>query len=117
MHYVVIERHRSEYPRPIRFAKGTLLDIGPRYEGEPGWQDWYLCSCPGQEPGWVPAQLIERFSVEKGRALDHYSAHELDADPGQLVQKVRSLNGWMWCRRHDDDEFGWLPLAKLEQLS
>ncbi len=36
MHYVVIESHRSEYPRPIRFAKGTLLNIGPRYEGEPG---------------------------------------------------------------------------------
>lgn len=52
MHYVVIESHRSEYPRPIRFAKGTLLNIGPRYEGEAGWQDWYLCTCTGQEPGW-----------------------------------------------------------------
>ncbi|MCE1009959.1 SH3 domain-containing protein [Pseudomonas monteilii] len=75
MHYVVIEPHRSEYPRPIRFAKGTLLNIGPRYEGKPGWQDWYLCTCSGQEPGWVPAQLIERISVCQGRALDNYSAH------------------------------------------
>ncbi|MGE8462335.1 MAG: SH3 domain-containing protein [Pseudomonas capeferrum] len=112
MHYIVIEPHRSEYPRPLRFVKGTLLDIGPRYEGEPGWQDWYLCSCTGQEPGWVPAQLIEPISVGRGRALDDYSAHELDADPGQLVQILRPLNGWIWCRRQGDGELGWLPAEK-----
>ncbi|MFV3288455.1 SH3 domain-containing protein [Pseudomonas sp. NY11955] len=117
MHYVVIEPHRSEYPRPIRFAKGTLLDIGPRYEGEPGWQDWYLCTCAGQEPGWVPAQLIERLSVCQGRALDHYSAHELDVDPGQRVQMVRPLNGWVWCRRQGNGELGWLPAEKVRRVS
>ena len=95
-------------PAP-RLVKGTLLDIGPRYEGEPGWQDWYLCSCTGQEPGWVPAQLIEPISVGRGRALDDYSAHELDADPGQLVQILRPLNGWIWCRRQGDGDHHPLP--------
>ncbi|WP_277344729.1 hypothetical protein [Pseudomonas fulva] len=40
MHFIVIERHRSAYRRPLRFAQGTLLEVGPRYESEPGMQDW-----------------------------------------------------------------------------
>lgn len=113
MKYVVIEGHRSEYPRPICFAKGDLLEIGQRYEGEEAWQDWYLCTCVGQAPGWVPGQLIERVGVAQGRALEHYSAHELDVDPGQGVEGLRPLNGWMWCRRQANGELGWLPCEKL----
>ncbi|MGW7775270.1 SH3 domain-containing protein [Pseudomonas machongensis] len=115
MKYVVIESHRSEYPRPISFARGTLLQIGQRYEGEEDWQDWYLCSCEGQEPGWVPGQLIERLGVGQGRALESYSAYELDADPGQVMVGLRRLNGWLWCRRQRNGELGWLPLEKLRQ--
>ncbi|MBN6790112.1 UNVERIFIED_ORG: hypothetical protein J2W65_001469 [Pseudomonas parafulva] len=116
MHFIVIERHRSAYRRPLHFAQGTLLEVGPRFESEPGMQDWYLCSCTGQEPGWVPEQLIERLDFNQGRALDHYCAHELDVEPGQLVERLRLLNGWLWCRRHGDGELGWLPVGKLQQL-
>lgn len=117
MKYVVIEHHRSEYPTPITFASGTLLDIGQRYEGEEPWQDWYLCSCTGQSPGWVPAQVIERIGVDRGRAVEAYCAHELDIDPGQQVEALRPLNGWLWCRNLRNGELGWLPQEKLRLLS
>ncbi|WP_205297555.1 SH3 domain-containing protein [Pantoea sp. Cy-639] len=113
----MIALHRSEYPRPITFARGTWLQIGQRYEGEEDWEDWYLCSCAGQTPGWVPVQVIERLGVDRGRALEAYSAHELDIDPGQVVEGLRRLNGWLWCRSLRNDELGWLPLAKLRQLA
>ncbi|MGE8479968.1 hypothetical protein PS623_01479 [Pseudomonas fluorescens] len=116
MKYVVIQAHRSGYPRPIRVAKGDLLEIGQRYEGNESWLDWYLCTCAGQEPGWVPAQLIERVGVAQGRALEHYSAHELDVDPGQQVLALLPMNGWLWCRRAGNGELGWLPLEKLQLL-
>ncbi|KXG83481.1 MULTISPECIES: SH3 domain-containing protein [Pseudomonas] len=116
MNYVVIAAHRSEYPAPITFAQGTLLDIGQRYEGDEHWEDWYLCSCHGQEPGWVPGQLIERLGVGRGRAVEAYSAHELDVDPGQPLEGLRPLNGWIWCRRAGNGELGWVPLAKLRLL-
>lgn len=117
MKYVVIEAHRSEYPMPITFAVGTLLDIGQRYAGEHDWQDWYLCRCPGQAPGWVPAQIIQCLGVGRGRALEAYNAHELDIDPGQQVEGLRPLNGWLWCRRLRNGELGWLPQAKLRQVA
>ncbi|QXI40396.1 ligand-binding protein SH3 [Pseudomonas xantholysinigenes] len=117
MKYLVVEAHRSEYPAPITFVQGTLLDVGQRYEGQEQWQDWYLCSCPGQISGWVPGQLIERLGVGRGRALADYSAYELDVDPGQQLDGLRWLNGWLWCRRVEGDEQGWVPLAKLRPLA
>ncbi|MCG8291890.1 MULTISPECIES: SH3 domain-containing protein [Pseudomonas] len=117
MKYVVIAPHRSEYPAPITFARDTLLEIGQRYEGDEHWEDWYLCSCAGQAPGWVPAQVIERLGVGRGRALEAYSAHELDIDPGQMVEGLRPLNGWLWCRSLRSGELGWLPLAKLRLMA
>ncbi|MBJ9976371.1 ligand-binding protein SH3 [Pseudomonas sp. S75] len=116
MNYVVIENHRSEYPRPIHFVRGALLQIGQRYQGEHDCQDWYLCSCGGQQAGWVPGQLIERLGVGEGRALESYSAHELDVDPGQVMVGLRPLNGWLWCRSQRNGELGWLPLDKLRRL-
>ncbi|AIZ33180.1 SH3 domain-containing protein [Pseudomonas sp. K1(2024)] len=116
MNYVVIERHRSEYPKPISFAQGVRLQIGQRYEGDKGWEDWYLCHCAGQEAGWVPAQVIERLGVGEGRSLEPYSAHELDVDPGQVMVGLRPLNGWLWCRRQRNGELGWLPMHKLRRL-
>ncbi|AIR91293.1 SH3 domain-containing protein [Pseudomonas cremoricolorata] len=109
MKYVVIKSHRSEYPQPICFAKGALLTVGQRFEGHDGWQDWYLCSCQAQTPGWVPAQIIEALGVGQGRAREPYNAHELDVDPGQLIETLRALNGWYWCRRLSNGELGWLP--------
>ncbi|MDH0303658.1 MULTISPECIES: SH3 domain-containing protein [unclassified Pseudomonas] len=116
MKYVAIAAHRSEYPAPITFARGALLSIGQRYEGDEHWEDWYLCGCHGQEPGWVPAQVIERLGVDRGRALEAYSAHELDIDPGQQLEGLRPLNGWLWCRRVANGELGWVPMAKLRLL-
>lgn len=116
MKYVVVELHRSEYPRPISFGRGEPLEIGQRFEGDEPWQDWYLCSCAGQPAGWVPNQIIERVGVDQGRAREAYCAHELDIDPGQEVEGLRALNGWLWCRRLRNGELGWLPQSKLRRV-
>ncbi|WP_459206003.1 SH3 domain-containing protein [Pseudomonas sp. MLB6B] len=113
MKSVVIKVHRSEYPQPIRLVAGQLLSVGQRYEGSESWEDWYLCSCAGQSPGWVPAQLIEILGVGQGRAREPYCAHELDVEPGQLIEVLRPLNGWYWCKRLSDGELGWLPAEVL----
>ncbi|MCE8013535.1 hypothetical protein HOP57_18580 [Halomonas daqingensis] len=57
--YLVITPHVSEYPTPITFQKGAFLTVGEKYEGKEDWENWFFCSAPGQEPGWVPGQIIE----------------------------------------------------------
>ncbi|QGW77125.1 hypothetical protein GPJ81_10690 [Pseudomonas alkylphenolica] len=116
MKFVVVAQHRSEYPEPITFAKGAELVVGECYAGEEGWDNWYLCSTPGQQDGWVPGQVIERLDGSRGRALEDYCARELDVDPGDSVVGGRQLNGWVWSCRDADGATGWVPLAAVQPV-
>lgn len=113
MIYVATGPHRSEFPEPISVSKGALMDVGEQYQGPENWENWYFCTVPGHSGGWVPAQIIERLDERQGRALDDYTARELDVNPGDVLIGAHSLNGWMWCRRPDDGQSGWVPVNLL----
>jgi hypothetical protein len=110
----VIASHRSAYPEPITFEAGAVLTTGERYVGEEGWENWVWCSTADGMGGWVPVQLLEFASDHTARALQHYTARELDVDPGDVVRVLRALNGWAWCRRTRDPSAGWVPTRNLD---
>lgn len=114
--YLIVSPHESEFPNPITFKKGAPLIVGEEYEGSEGWDNWFLCSTPGQESGWVPGQIIERLVGSTGRALDDYTARELDVQEGELVIGSRTLNGWLWCERYGGSGAGWVPLENLKEV-
>lgn len=114
--YLVVSPHKSEFPRPITFKKGVPLVIGEEYEGSEGWDNWFFCSTPGQEPGWVPGQVIERVDGSDGRALDDYTARELDVQEGEVLTGTRTLNGWRWCEKPGGSASGWVPLENLKEI-
>jgi hypothetical protein len=117
MRFVAIDQHRSEYPHPIAFTKGTLLIIGDRYEGDEGWNNWYFCTIPAHPGGWVPEQLIERsMHPGHGVAKEDYTAKELDVNVGDEFQAIKSLNGWLWCQRLSDNDIGWVPMSILQSI-
>lgn len=113
MKYIVTTPHRSEYPDPITLNAGDALVVGEKYDGPEGWDGWLFCTTPGHAGGWVPEQVIERHADGTGRALEDYSARELNVDAGEALAGVRTLNGWAWCQRHASAEAGWVPLANL----
>lgn len=110
----VIARHRSAYPEPITFEAGALLTTGERYVGDEGWENWVWCSSADGMGGWVPVQMLDFGSDHTARALQSYTARELDVDPGDAVQVLRVLNGWAWCRRTRSEASGWVPLRNLD---
>lgn len=112
--YIVIQDHTSEYPEPITFEKGAPLTVGEKYEGPEGWDNWMFCESPGQKGGWVPVQIIEIVKGNAARALEDYTARELNVREGDLLLGSEALNGWVWCKRSDSTESGWVPLANLE---
>lgn len=114
MKYIVIQPHRSEFPDPITFKQGASLTIGEKYEGPEGWEDWYFCTIPGHEGGWVPRQIIERIEGNIGQALEDYTAFELDVDAGEMLMGTRTLNGWVWCQLLSREGEGWVPLENLQ---
>lgn len=115
--YIVVSSHESEFPKPITFKKGDSLHVGEEYSGSEGWDNWFLCTTPGQEPGWVPGQVIEHFENSRGRALDDYTARELNVREGEFVIGSRTLNGWLWCEKTVSTESGWVPLDNLKEAT
>lgn len=112
---VVTKEHRTEYPRPIAFEAGAVLTVGERSDGSQGWVDWFLCSLPGQEDGWVPLQVLEFIDEKTAVAREPYSARELDVDVGDVLESSRTLNGWAWCVRLGDSASGWVPLNNVQE--
>lgn len=116
MRYIVVAQHRSEYPEPICLAKGDLITIGEKYEGPEGWDNWYLCRTPDSQEGWVPGQIIEELNPGNGKALEDYTALELNANTGDVLIGTRTLNGWVWCQHSSDARSGWVPLKNLQEI-
>lgn len=114
--YRVIQNHTSEFPEPIAFEKGTRLTVGERYDGPEGWENWVFCESPGQTGGWVPAQIIEMVADNTARALEAYTARELNVLEGELLLGERILNGWVWCKKSVGAESGWVPLENLQAM-
>ena len=114
--YLVIKDHTSEYPEPIAFSKGAPLTLGEKYEGPEAWDNWIFCETPGQKGGWVPAQIIEIVNEETARALEDYTARELNVRDGDRLLGERTLNGWVWCQSTNGMDSGWVPLENLQPV-
>ena len=117
MQYVVVKSHQSEFPNPIRLKAGDRFSVGEMYRGPESWADWYLCSAFGQEPGWVPMQVISRQDDGMGIATMDYTALEMDVDLGETVKGGRKLNGWVWCSSAAAGREGWVPEENLQMLN
>lgn len=115
--YLVVRPHASEFPCPITFTKGAPLVVGEEHHGEEGWDHWFFCHTPGQEPGWVPGQIIERMEGTAGRAREDYTARELDVHEGEVLIGTRALNGWLWCEKPDGSASGWVPSVNLTAMT
>lgn len=112
---IVTTAHTSEFPNPITFTEGARLTVGDEYQGSEGWENWFFCTTPGQDGGWVPAQVIERLDGQQARAREAYTARELEVCVGERLIASRSLNGWFWCTREGTTESGWVPQANLAE--
>ena len=111
--YVVTNSHISEFPEPMTLRTGDVVLVGERYDGPEGWPDWYFCTASGQEPGFVPEQLLDRQVDGSAKMLKDFTNRELNVVEGQILQGNRQLNGWLWAVRVSDGATGWVPLDNI----
>lgn len=111
--YHVTRARASDYPEPITFAKGALLSVGEKYQGEEPWTDWFFCATAGQKPGWVPGQVFDRLDEHTAVAREDYTARELEVSEGEIVRGSEVVGGWIWCEHASKPASGWVPLNIL----
>jgi hypothetical protein len=105
MRVIAVTAHVSAYPNPIRFEPGDRLVLGERDDAYPGWIR--VITADGNA-GWAPEQFVECRSQTEGRAVEEYTARELNTVAGDSLVSHRELNGWLWVE-NDRGECGWVP--------
>lgn len=111
--YIVIAPHVSEFPEPLVLKTGDRVSVGEVYDGPESWPDWYLCSAPGQEAGFVPGQILARHGDGTASLREDFTNKELDVVPGEILHGGRQQNGWVWATRLSDGAAGWVPLENV----
>ncbi|EGL84204.1 Variant SH3 domain-containing protein [Caldalkalibacillus thermarum TA2.A1] len=114
MKYVVVKKHVSNYPAPITLEQGERVQLGQPYTGPEEWPNWVFCyKLNSPQKGWVPKQILDKYE-HYAVVKEKYTAKELTVQPGEEVEGMRELNGWIWCKRVRDNEAGWIPSSCLK---
>jgi hypothetical protein len=104
-HYRVIKPYTRQYPDPISFSQGEAV-IRERKDDEfPGW--WW-CTDKRGKSGWVHEAYLEEEDYRFLGKFD-YSAWELNASEGELLEGMGEVGGWLLATKADG-EVGWVPL-------
>ncbi|MEH7052509.1 SH3 domain-containing protein [Bacillus pseudomycoides] len=114
MKYVVIQSHTSNYPEPISLEKGDQVRVGNIYSGPENWNNWVYCRAEHSGlVGWVPEQIITCENSDSGIVLETYTAKELNVEKGDILIGLKELNGWLWCKKIECEEVGWIPKVNV----
>lgn len=104
----ITEDYKTQYTDPIVLQTGDTVITG-REEQSEKWKGWIWAETRTHK-GWVPKQILKIFPDSKtAEVIEYYTAKELDVAKGDIVQKVRSLNGWTWSKNKRTGEEGWIP--------
>jgi len=121
--YLVVEKWKSSYENPITLFGGqeVIVDLTKNAD-YPEWDGWVWC-VSADNSGWVPVQILTIVDETDGRYTasvnEDYTAKELTITPDEKVIGEKSLNGWLWCHKENQDsqeDWGWVPLRNLKKL-
>ncbi len=85
-------------------ARGEALTSCHTDPDNPGWR--WTTNAAGLG-GWLPEGL-----VQDGHAAEDFDSSELTAHAGDIVIRLRRLNGWSLCEAEGGTR-GWLPDSHL----
>ena len=101
--------YHSQYPEPVRFLRGELIEVGRR---DSEWPEFLWATDAAGRSGWVHQRYLYA-EHGRARAVRDYSARELDAQAQAVVRLLEEAGGWWWCE-NEQGEQGWLPARDLE---
>ncbi|MCL1992940.1 MAG: hypothetical protein FWG66_08335 [Spirochaetes bacterium] len=116
MRYIVTKAHASDFPIPMELAKGEKVTLAedPYSVKSPGWENWEYCiKADASGGGFVPGQILSKRKNGLATVLEDYTAKELTAEKGTLLCGTKEMNGWLWAKREDTGELGWIPLENI----
>ncbi|MFT3807154.1 SH3 domain-containing protein [Arenimonas sp.] len=109
MHARLLRDYRTQYHDPVRFLAGETVRVDDR---DTEWPEFLWATDPDGRSGWVHQRYLAGDTGETTAVRD-YTARELDADAGQIVELIEEAGGWWWSAT-DDGRSGWLPARDID---
>lgn len=111
--YKILKDYKAQYENPIVLDLGEKVHLGEE-EKEKKWKGW-IWAATNANKGWIPIQILEISDDRKtGVVLEPYTAKELTVKEGDIIEKIKSLNGWTWSRNINTNYEGWIPDEVIE---
>ena len=107
MNKKVTKSYITKYVVPIILNKGNIVILGETEKLEK-WKGWIRATYENIS-AWIPMQIIETSNGETGIISEYYSSKELNVNAGESVIQLRELNGWLWVRKSQTGDEGWIP--------
>lgn len=88
---------------PLHLSAGDLVEPGSRDQTWPGWI--WVTGTNGHD-GYVPEEIL----VDEGgawRVTEDFDPTVLTIRRGDLLESLRRIHGWHWCRNQSGAE-GWV---------
>ena len=104
----VIKAYTSQYPDPICFDAGAVVQVEREDPECPG---WFWCRAPSGKTGWVHRTFLAACAGTT-TSVHAYSARELTVAGGERGTLIRSLDGWA-CIRLGTGAEGWIPQSHV----
>ncbi len=89
---------------PIRLAAGDQVDAGP---ADHAWPGWVWATDGHGHDGYVPEEILEPLGGGRFVARAAFDPTVLAVRRGDLLESLRQIHGWHWCR-HADGREGWV---------
>ena len=107
-HVTVARDYRAKYNNPIVIQSGDEVALG---EWDTDYVGWIWCTQADGRSGWVHESCLS-IEGSVGQALRDYTARELTAVTGEVVELGEEHSGWVWAT-NSRCESGWLPIDHL----
>ena len=104
----VIKPYTAQYPDPISFDDGAIVQVE---HDDPEYPGWFWCRVASGKAGWVHRSFLDACRGTT-TGLRAYSAKELTVAGGERGTAIRQLDGWVYIRLDTGTE-GWLPLDNM----
>lgn len=96
--------YEENHVNPMNLVAGQEVTSGPADKAWPGWI-WVTDS--GGRSGYVPASQLEPLGEDRWAAIADFDSTVLKVSRGDVVESVREVHGWHWCKSEGGKE-GWV---------
>lgn len=113
MKYQATSDFEIHYPHPLEVKVGDTVAIGRR---DTSWNEWVWVTLQQEKLGaWMHESMLQCPNEPHSQVTEDYSAREISVKKNDIVDSLRELGGWHWCRK-TDGVVGWIPDYVLEPV-